>query len=647
MVDIDMDAPGRTDLLLGNEAIARGALEAGIGFVSAYPGTPSSEIIPTLAEVAKENNIYVEWAANEKVALESAAGASFAGIRSMAVMKQNGLNVALDFIANLQMTGIEAGLVLLVADDPGPLSSSNEEDTRIAAKWMDFPLLEPCCAQEALEMTRWAFEISEQCGLICMVRTVSRIGHTRANVSIGDLPVFEKKAYFKDTWNKYDPTKGLHCTVGGPLVLHPEKIRKFAKVKGILENAPREFNWYEGPENPELLIIASGVSYIYTREALEILKPGKKIGILKLGTIWPLPEALVIKHLLTTKQVLFVEELEPFIERSVMELSATLPEGSPHIEFCGMRTGHMRGYGDVNVDLVIDALVKITGGSYEPRDSKYSEELGALAQTNPERPWEMCPGCPYRPFFWTLKNTLQLDGKDGFALDDVGCYTLGAFNSGYWQGRTSHAMGSAFGTACGMGKLKQFGFKQPILAMVGDSTFFHAAMPALASGVWNRSNFIGLVMDNSATAMTGHQPHPGLEKTVMGESAKPISTEAVCRSMGCRVEVCDPFDMEGTKNTLLDLIEDDDGVRILIVRRVCELVRARIEKKASYTMHVDMEKCIGEDCGCGRVCTRMFHCPGLMWDEETGRSAIDEVICAGCGVCADICPRGAIIKEIT
>jgi len=647
MTDIDMDAPGKIDLLLGNEAIARGALEAGVGFVSAYPGTPSSEIIPTLADVAKQNNIYVEWAANEKVALESAAGASFAGIRSMAVMKQNGIDVALDFIANLQMTGIEAGLVLLVADDPGPLSSSNEEDTRIVAKWMDFPLLEPCCAQEALEMTRWAFEISEQCGLICMVRTVSRIGHTRANVSMGDLPRFEKKAYFKDTWNMYNPAKGIHCTVGGPLVLHPEKIRKFAKVKGIFENAPKEFNWYEGPENPELLVITSGVSYIYAREALEILKQGKKIGILKLGTIWPIPEELVIKHLLTTKQVLFVEELEPFIERNVMELAATLPAGSPRIEFCGMRTGHMRGYGDVNVDLVIDALVKINGGSYEPRDSKYSEELSALTQMNPERPWELCPGCPYRPFFWTLKNTLQLDGRDGFALDDVGCYTLGAFNSGYWQGRTSHAMGSAFGVSCGLGKLRQFGFKQPVLAMVGDSTFFHAAMPALASGVWNRSNFIGLVMDNSATAMTGHQPHPGLEKNVMGESAKPISTEAVCRSMGCRVEVCDPFDMEGTKNALLDLIEDDDGVRILVVRRVCELVRARIEKKAPFIMHVDIEKCIGEDCGCGRVCTRMFHCPGLMWDEKTGRSAIDEVMCAGCGVCADICPRGAIIKEIT
>ena len=287
MTDIDMDAPGKTDLLLGNEAIARGALEAGVGFVSAYPGTPSSEIIPTLAEVAKQNNIYVEWAANEKVALESAAGASFAGIRSMAVMKQNGLNVALDFIANLQMTGIEAGLVLLVADDPGPLSSSNEEDTRIAAKWMDFPLLEPCCAQEALEMTRWAFEISEQCGLICMVRTVSRIGHTRANVTMGDLPVFEKKACFKDTWNMYNPTKGIHCTVGGPLVLHPGKIEKFAKVKRIFENAPKEFNWYEGSENPELLVIASGVSYIYAREALEILKQDKKSAFSSLAPYGP------------------------------------------------------------------------------------------------------------------------------------------------------------------------------------------------------------------------------------------------------------------------------------------------------------------------------------------------------------------------
>ena len=646
MTDIDAHAPGRVELLLGNEAIARGALEAGVGFISGYPGTPSSEIIPTIAAIAKRNNIYTEWAANEKVAMEAAAGASFSGIRSMAVMKQNGINVAVDFIGNLQMTGIKAGMVLLVADDPGPLSSSNEEDTRIVAKWMDFPLLEPCCAQEAKDMTKWAFEVSEQCGLICMVRTVSRIGHTRANVKLGELPEVEKKAYYTDTWNMYHPTKGIHCTVGGfDAGLHPGKIKKFATVKEIFAKAPQEFNWYTGPDEPELLIITSGVAYIYAKEALKILKLEDKVGILKLGTTWPLPEEIVVKHLRNTEKILFVEELEPFVERNVMELAASLPSEAGHSNFYGMRSGHMRGYGDVNVDLVIDAVLKIMGGNYEPRDVMYGSEIEELAKAAPVRPWELCPGCPYRPFFWTVKTALQIDGRDGFSLVDVGCYTLGAFNAGYWQGRTTHAMGSSFGVACGLGKLEQFGFSQPVMAMVGDSTFFHASIPALVSGTWNNANFIAVVMDNSATAMTGHQPHPGLPTTVMGDTASAISTEAVCRAMGCRVEVCDPFDMEATKNIILDLLSDDSGVKVLIVRRLCELVRARVEKKPPFKMHVDPEKCIGEDCGCARLCTRMFHCPGLMWDEKAGKAAIDEVMCAGCGVCADICPKEAIIKE--
>jgi len=646
MADIDLIESDKEELLLGNEAIARGALEAGMGFLSGYPGTPSSEVMPTIAKIAKRNNIYAEWSANEKVALEAACGASFAGIRSMAIMKQNGLNVALDFVANLQMTGIEAGMVLLVADDPGPLSSSNEEDTRIAAKHMDMPLLEPYNCQEALDMTKWAFDVSEQCGLICMVRTVSRIGHTRSKVTVGEMPTDgDKKAYFRDTVDMYNPTKGLHCTVGGPLLLHPGKIKKFARVKNIFSKAPQKFNWYVGPEKPELMIITSGPCYVYSKEALQLLGVEEKVGILKLGTTWPLPEELLAKNLLQTEKILFVEELEPFIENNVMEFASAIPVENRKNVFYGMKTGHMRGYGDVNVDLVIDAVTKIVGGTYSSRNAQYSSEIETAAEAVPLRDWEFCPGCPYRPYFWAVKEAIRMDGRDGLALTDVGCYTLGAFNAGYWQGRTTHSMGSAFGVAAGLGKLKQFGFDQPVLAHVGDSTFFHASMPALASASWNKSNYIAVIMDNSATAMTGHQPHPGLAKTVMGDQANPISVEAVCRAMGCRVEVCDPFDIEGTKKILLDLMKDESGLKVLIVRALCELVRSRLEKKPHFRMRIDPERCVGDDCGCARLCTRLFHCPGLAWDEQNGRAVIDEVMCAGCGVCAQICSHGAIIKE--
>jgi len=206
-------------------------------------------------------------------------------------------------------------------------------------------------------------------------------------------------------------------------------------------------------------------------------------------------------------------------------------------------------------------------------------------------------------------------------------------------------MGSGAGVANGLGNLGQFGFDQPVLAMCGDSTFFHATIPALINGIWNNSNFILIIMDNSTTAMTGHQPHPGMGTNVLGEPAKVIDMEALCRSLGARVEICDPFDLKGTTSTLLELMAEGGGAKVVIMRRECELVRARRDKKAPYQMRVDTDKCIGEECGCNRVCTRLFHCPGLAWDKEAGKAKIDEVICSGCGLCADICPQGAIIKE--
>ncbi len=644
MPGIDVDAPGSVQLLLGNEAIARGALEAGIGFAAAYPGTPSSEILETLARVSKKMNFHAEWSTNEIVALEAAAGASFAGIPAISSMKQNGANVVSDFLVNVGMTGVgRGGLVVVIGDDPSAISSSNEQDSRWICKWMDMPLLEPSTAQEAKDMVKWAFELSRELDIAAVVRETTRLAHTRSNVKLGELPKTEKKAYFPDIWDMDKPTKSKF-TAGPFGILHYQLQQRLAKAPAIFETSP--FNYYVGPDKPELLIITSGVCWLYSTEAVERLGLQDRVGIFKLGTSWPLPEKLVEKQLSRTNKVLFAEEINPFIEGSVMELAASLPANKPHIDFYGKRTGHVNLFGELNTDLVTDALAKVTGTTYQSRDAKYDMELKEAAKMVPPRSINFCPGCPERAAYWAIKNALTLDGRNGLVTGDIGCYSMGFAAGGFFQERVMHCMGSGIGVANGLGNLKQFGFDQPVIAVAGDSTFFHACIPALVNGVWNRSNFIFVILDNSATAMTGFQPHPGVGVSATGEQAPVVNMEALCRSLGAKVEVCDPFELKSTTETLLRLIADEEpGAKVVIMRRVCELVRGRREKRAPYKMHVDLDKCAGDSCGCNRLCIRLFGCPGLMWDKEAGKAKIDEAQCTGCGVCTDICPQGAIIKE--
>jgi len=644
MPGIDIDAPGSVQLLLGNEAIARGALEAGIGFAAAYPGTPSSEILETLARVSKKMNFHAEWSTNEMVAVEAAAGASFAGIPAISSMKQNGANVVSDFLVNVGMTGIgNGGLVVVIGDDPSAISSSNEQDSRWICKWMDMPLLEPSTAQEAKDMVKWAFGLSRELDIAAVVRETTRLAHTRSNVKLGELPKAEKKAYFPDIWDMDKPAKSKF-TAGPFGILHYQLQQRLAKAPAIFETSP--FNYYVGPDKPELLIITSGVCWLYSTEAVERLGLQDRVGIFKLGTSWPLPEKLIEKQLSRTNKVLFVEEINPFIEGSVMELAASFPATKPHIDFYGKRTGHVNLFGELNSDLVTDAVARVTGTTYQSRDAKYEMELKEAAKMVPPRSINFCPGCPERAAYWAIKDALALDGRHGLVTGDIGCYSMGFAAGGFFQERVMHCMGSGIGVANGLGNLKQFGFDQPVIAVAGDSTFFHACIPALVNGVWNRANFIFVILDNSATAMTGFQPHPGVGVSATGEQAPVVDMEALCRSLGAKVEVCDPFDLKNSTETLLRLLADEEpGAKVVIMRRVCELVRGRREKRAPYKMHVDPNKCAGDSCGCNRLCIRLFGCPGLMWDNEAGKAKIDEAQCTGCGVCSDICPQGAIIKE--
>ncbi len=629
---------GTMQLLMGNEAIARGALEAGIGVATAYPGNPSSEIIGTLAHAAKELNIYVEWSVNEKVALEIAAGASFANIRALSAMKQNGLNVALDFLGNLNLTGVNKGLVLVVCDDPGGISSTNEQDSRHIARVLDLPLLEPATFQEAKDMTKWAFDLSEEISNICLLRSVTRISHARGNVELGELPSRKDRARFDISRRPY-----ASIAATSPPEFHEKLHRNLSKISKIYEQSP--FNWYVGGENPELLIITCGSGWLYTREAVEMLSGEDSIGILKLGTTWPLPRALIAGVMGSVEKILVIEETDAFLETNIKELSADLDQGRKW-RFYGKTSGHIPPFGEINADIVIKAITGILGFDYTPRGEDYRMRAEQISKESIfPRELQFCPGCPHRTTFWAIKDALRLDGRDGFVVGDIGCYSMALTSTGYSQIKTVHAMGSGIGIASGLGNLTHLGFDQPVLAVCGDSTFFHAVIPALIDAVHNRSDLILVVLDNAGTAMTGFQPHPGIGTNAMGDPSPPIDIEKLCLALGVPTAVTDPYDIKGTTETILDLLCKEGGPRVFISRRECSLIRARREKPL-YRVRVNPDKCVGESCGCGRFCTRLFRCPGLIWDRHTGKAMIDEAVCSGCGVCVEICSQGAIFKEL-
>lgn len=627
---------------MGNEAIARGALEAGVAVAAGYPGTPSSEIIENLAKVSSAQKLYVEWSVNEKVAMEVAASASFAGLRSLAVMKQNGVNVASDFLLHLAGSGTRGGMVLVHCDDPGALSSVNEGESRHFARMVELPLLEPGTFQEAKDMLVWAFELSETLRTLVMVRSVTRLSHASGNVDLGELPEKEKVACFKHGGFILDPNEGpmVSAPVGYKHALQQDKIRKAAE---IFETSP--FNSYTGPERPELLIITSSACHLYSREAIALLRLQERVGLLKLGTTWPLPKRFLADHLKRTEKVMIVEEVIVFLEEVVKALAAEMAAEIGTKTFYGKTDGILPSVGELNPDLVVAALCKVMDLTYEQVPKEYAKRARKLASLGaPVRDLTFCPGCPHRASFWSIHNVLAMDNNQGFVCGDIGCYTMAVLPSGFSALKTVHAMGSGTGLASGFGKLGLFGMEQTVLAVCGDSTFFHAAIPALLNAVHHRSNLTMVILDNGGTGMTGFQPHPGLPMGASGDQLPALNIVDICRSIGARVEVCDPFDLEATQATLFGLLEEKPGVKVLVLKQICALSPQK-KKGKMYEMAVDEAACLGENCGCNRLCTRVFKCPGLVWDKEKRVSKMDDVICAGCGVCASICPAGAITRK--
>ncbi|MDO4581089.1 MAG: thiamine pyrophosphate-dependent enzyme [Bacillota bacterium] len=618
-----IDAPGKTYLMQGNEAVVRGAVEAGIHFAASYPGSPSSQILGILGNIAKERGFYAEWSANETVALEACLGASFANARSICIVKQNGLLVVGDALHCGALSGVKGGLVVVTSDDPSSHSSTNEFDSRHMAISASVPLLEPSSLQESKDIIPYAFELSEQLGQIVIVRITTRICHGRGGVKLGELPKAQRPFRHIGEWER------MVCINWR----HEYMLEQLDRARALAEDNP--FNHYSGPAGAETLIITGGTGRLYTQEALTSLDLTGKVGVLTLASLWPLPERLLAEHLRPCKRLLVIEEVDPFIERNIAALCGKL---RLDIEIAGREAGIvLPRVRELTPDVVKRAVAAFCHTTL-PDARRHVEQAIEL----PERELTFCAGCPHRATFFLLKRALKMDELPGVVIGDIGCYTMAGQRAGQYGYHFINCMGSGVNSAEGLGQLTAYGFKQTVLTMAGDSTFFHSSLPGLVNAQYHNANMLFIILDNSATAMTGFQPHPGTGLTAMGDQVPPLSIQKIVEAIGCSVTVADPFEVEETTELVNKLLHQT-GMKVLILRQPCATLAAKsaVRKK----VWVDPDICRGEDCGCGKFCSRVWNCPGNSWDFEHNKAKIDEVVCVGCGVCAKLCPAGAIKVE--
>ena len=618
--------PGKTYLMQGNEAIVRGALEGGVHFASSYPGSPSSQVLGMLGHIAEQFNFRAEWSTNETTALQSCLGASFANGRSICIVKQNGLLFHSDTVHCGALGGVKGGLVIVSSDDPDSHSSTNEFDSRHMAVSANIPMLEPASVQETKDMIPYALDLSEELEQMVLVRVTTRICHGRGGVELGELP--EKRPF---------TPIGLWDRMVGINWLHSFLLEKLERAREEFEDSP--FNHYVGKEDAKTLIITGGTGMKYVLEALDELGVADEAGVLSLGTLWPLPEKLILKHLSKAERVLVVEEVDPFLEEHIAAIAG---KNKISVDIYG-RQNLIPPIGELNPDVVIKAVAEFTGAEAFAKASPCGENCPAAEGVNiPERELTFCAGCPHRASFFILKQALRMDPNQGVVMGDIGCYTMAGQRAGQYGYHFMSCMGSGISAAEGLGQLTNYGFDQPVVSLCGDSTFFHSVVPGLINAKMNDANILHIVLDNSATAMTGFQPHPGTGETAMGYETEKISIQALAESMGCRVWTADPFDVKETAQLIHELIQLK-GLKILILQQPCATLAAKTREKKK--VWVDPDICRGDACGCDRYCSRVWGCPGNIWDFENDRAAIDEVVCVGCGACAKICPAGAIKVE--
>lgn len=590
-------------LLMGNEAIAFGAIRAGVKVVCGYPGTPSTEVLETVAK-NNDGNIYVEWSVNEKTAMELAAGASYSGARVMVTMKQVGLNVASDPLIGLTYIGTKGGMVVVVADDPGPNSSQTEQDTRHFAKYANLPVLDPSTPEEAYEMAQYAFEISEKAGLPVILRPTTRVCHACADVEISE----DRYQYTPQGFEK-DPRWVIFPPLAYKNHIRLEDLQ--GKIAEIFDGS--DFNNVTG--YGKVGIAASGVAYAYAHDAVEAL--GLHVKLFKVGTPYPFPEKSAASFLEELERALVIEELDPVVEEALNRVAAK--EGR-RVKIFGKLTGNVPKCGELSFDAVKKILEDFFGIKKETAACGYPEPL-------PWRAPSLCAGCPHRASFYAVKKAMA--GKKAVFTGDIGCYTLGNAKP-LEMTDTCLCMGASITVAQGIKRVEP---DTTVFAFIGDSTFFHSGITGVVNALYNNTPIVIVVLDNRTTAMTGHQPHPGTGRTMMGKTFRQIGIYDTLKGLGVPyVRRVNPFEREKAVAAAREAAEQGT-VAAIVFEAPCIAVSER-----EYTFTVDPEKCKA----CQR-CIKEIGCPAI-YPGKDEKAQIDRSLCYGCGLCVGICPFGAIGK---
>lgn len=594
----------KTELLMGNEAIALGAIRAGVNVVCGYPGTPSTEVLETIAR-HRHDKLYVEWSVNEKVALEVAAGASYAGARTLVTMKQVGLNVASDPLMSLAYIGVKGGMVVLVADDPGPISSQTEQDTRHFARFAHLPVFDPATPEEAYTLMEEAYKLSEKYGTPVIFRPTTQVCHACASIETDSV--------------KYEnPVNGF---VKDPKwVIFPRlSYQNHIKITDNEEKISREFSSFDynkisgtGTKG----IVTGGISYTYVKEAVEAL--GASVKVFKVTTPHPFPDQLALEFLKSVDEVLVVEELDPVVEENVLRLCGQKGLKMP---IAGKLTKALPVAGKYSYELVKAAIQTFLGQEPTP-----AAAAPAALPSLPVRPPVLCAGCPHRASFYSVKQAMKKTKQKAVFTGDIGCYTLGNAQP-LDMVDTCLCMGAGITIAQGL-QIAEPDRKQ--IAFIGDSTFFHTGISGIINAVYNENDITVIVLDNSTTAMTGHQPHPGTGKTMMGNISEKISIENVLKGCGVTfVAKANPLDIAQAVDTVTRAV-GHKGVSAVIFESPCIA-----QCKADHIQEVK------DNCIACKKCIREVGCPAMSTN-TSGKVVIDSRFCYGCKLCGQICPVQAI-----
>lgn len=611
--------------MLGNEAIVRGALEADVKVVAFYPGAPTSEVLDTFSETLGNFDYQMEITTNEKVALEVCAGAAFAGVRSLTAMKSVGTNVASDTLFVLGYTGVKGGLVIVMADDPHAHSSQSEQDGRFFAPNAYIPMLEPSSPEEAKEMVKKAFEISEKHRVPVIIRTVTRVNHQSGLVKLGEI---DRSEFSKVKWKALNEE---YTTLGS--VARQKKLKMIERTTNLAREFDQsEFNFTKGA-NSDVGIMTASVSYLHVLEALKMLELQNKVSILKLGTTYPIPKNTIKNFIKNLKKVIVVEELSPYLEK---ELCAIAKDANNDLAIFGKKSGTFSEAWEYNPNVVAKGIASVLGLKYAGHEA-IVEEASKFKEIIPDRYPTFCAGCPHRATFVALNQALKIQvakGQEHYFANDIGCYSMWIFPP-ISRGDSSLCMGASVGVANGLSHV----IEERVVAVVGDSTFFHAAIPALINAVHNGNKFTLIVLDNSVTAMTGQQFNPSTEFIAGGRQGKKISIEGICQAIGVEfIETVDSYDVKNNIEVLRKAL-DYDGLAVVISRRECALYGDRNKRRRGEKI---VPLCVDKEiCKRPYVCLRTFYCPAYELDQDK-QPYISPELCDGCSVCSRLCPIQSI-----